>query len=55
MAWIFKEQGIHREVRRALDLFVQAARQEAATAELVRCVIGYLKKARHDPGLRFGE
>jgi tetratricopeptide (TPR) repeat protein len=55
MAWIFEEQGIHGEAQRALGLFFQAARQEAATAELARRVTSYLKKARHDPGLRFEE
>jgi hypothetical protein len=27
--------------------------REAATAELARQVLGFLQRARHDPGLRF--
>jgi transcriptional regulator with XRE-family HTH domain len=53
MIWIFESQGIHREALAALDLFCQAARQEAATAELARRVAGYLQTSRHDPERRF--
>ncbi len=53
MTWIFKDQGIHREALAALDLFCRAAKQEAATIELARRVAGYLRKAQHDPELRF--
>ncbi|MEA2600955.1 MAG: hypothetical protein QOF89_1947 [Acidobacteriota bacterium] len=53
MAWIFKEQGIHREALAALRLFCLAVEQEAATADLARRVARYLRKAQHDPTLRF--
>ena len=44
---------MHHEARKALDLFREAAEREAATAELARRVLGFLFRARHDPGLRF--
>jgi transcriptional regulator with XRE-family HTH domain len=50
---IFASQGVHREAQAALDLFRQAADREAATAELLRRLILYLYRARHDPQLRF--
>jgi transcriptional regulator with XRE-family HTH domain len=52
---VFREQGVHREARRALEVFRRAAEQERAPVELVRRVIAFLDRARHDPGLRFGE
>jgi tetratricopeptide (TPR) repeat protein len=53
MTWIFKEQGIHREALAALSLFRLAVEQEEASAELARRVASYLRKAQHDPALRF--
>jgi transcriptional regulator with XRE-family HTH domain/tetratricopeptide (TPR) repeat protein len=50
---IFHAQGVHREARRALALFCQAAEREAATAELLRSLIVYLYRAQRDPELRF--
>ena len=50
---IFRAQGVHREAQRALDLFREAAEEERASAELVRSVVAYLYRARHDPHLRF--
>ena len=50
---IFHAQGVHREAQRALDLFRRAAEEERASAELVRSVVAYLYRARHDPHLRF--
>jgi tetratricopeptide (TPR) repeat protein len=53
MTWIFKDQDIQRDALAALDLFCQAAKQEAATVELVRRVATRLRKAKHEPDLRF--
>jgi len=53
LAVVFQSQGVHREALAALKLFRDAAEQEQATAELARRVLGYLFRARHDPGLRF--
>jgi transcriptional regulator with XRE-family HTH domain len=52
MIWIFQSQGIHREALGSLDLFLQAARQEAATCEMAREVASLLQTARHDPARR---
>jgi transcriptional regulator with XRE-family HTH domain len=53
MLWIFRAQGVHREALAALQVFYQAATDEAATAELARQVLRYLYKAQHAPELRF--
>jgi transcriptional regulator with XRE-family HTH domain len=50
---IFQAQGVHPEAMAALTLFVKAAEKEKATAEMARGVVTYLRKARHQPGLRF--
>lgn len=55
MLWIFRAQGVSREALAALRLFHEAAERETATVEMTRRVLGYLEKARHAPGLRFGE
>jgi transcriptional regulator with XRE-family HTH domain len=52
---VFRQQGVHREARRALDLFRRAADEERATVELIRGVFAYLQRARHDPRLRYRE
>jgi transcriptional regulator with XRE-family HTH domain len=52
-ARIFEQQEVHREAQRALDLVRQAADEERATVKLLRAVISYLYRARHDPQLRF--
>jgi tetratricopeptide (TPR) repeat protein/DNA-binding XRE family transcriptional regulator len=52
---VFREQGIHREARRALEVFRQAAEEERATVDLIRRVVVYLYRARHAPRLRFVE
>jgi hypothetical protein len=49
----FHAQGVHREAQRALDLFLRAAEEERASAELLRAVIAYLYRARHNLRLRF--
>jgi tetratricopeptide (TPR) repeat protein len=53
LAGVFDSKGVHREALAALRIFQEAAEQERATAELARRVLGYLFRARHDPGLRF--
>ncbi|HVT16255.1 MAG TPA: hypothetical protein VHQ90_08775 [Thermoanaerobaculia bacterium] len=50
---VFSGQGVHREARRALELFGRAAEEEKASAGLVHGVISYLYRARHAPGLAF--
>lgn len=50
---IFQAQGVHPEAMAALTLFAKAAERERATAEMARGVVTYLRKARHEPGLRF--
>ncbi|HVT16470.1 MAG TPA: helix-turn-helix transcriptional regulator [Thermoanaerobaculia bacterium] len=52
-AQVFRAKGIHREARAALQLFRQAADQEALTAELARQLVAYFYRARHDPELAF--
>jgi tetratricopeptide (TPR) repeat protein len=50
---VFKAEDVHREALAALRLFHGAAELETATAELARCVLRYLFRARHNQGLRF--
>ncbi len=50
---IFRAQDIHREALAALSYFRWAAEVEQATGELVRDLLDYLHRARHDPGLKF--
>jgi transcriptional regulator with XRE-family HTH domain len=52
---IFRQQGVHREARRALDLFRRAADQERATVEMIRSVGAFLQRARRDRTLRYRE
>lgn len=51
---IFESKEIHREALAALLLFQQAAREEQLSVERVEGFIRYFKKARVNPGLRFG-
>jgi transcriptional regulator with XRE-family HTH domain len=53
LARVFEGKGVHREALAALRLFREAAEREAASAGLARRVLGFLFRARHDPGLRF--
>lgn len=53
MYWIFKSQEVTEEVLEALHLFCEAAKQEEATSELARSVVGFLQKACCQPQLRF--
>ena len=53
MLGIFKSHEVHPEAMAALRVFCDAAKQEAATVELTRQVERYLRRAQHDPELRF--
>ncbi|HEV2855133.1 MAG TPA: helix-turn-helix transcriptional regulator [Thermoanaerobaculia bacterium] len=44
MMWVFHSQGIHREALAALKLFFDAARGEAATAEMARRVFADIEQ-----------
>jgi tetratricopeptide (TPR) repeat protein len=50
---VFEAQGVHREARQALALFRRAAEEETVSAELVRGVLAYLYRSRHDAQARF--
>jgi tetratricopeptide (TPR) repeat protein len=50
---IFSSRQIHREALAALVFWKQAVDAERAGAELVNGVAAFLKRARHDPELRF--
>jgi transcriptional regulator with XRE-family HTH domain len=53
MTPIFQAHAIHREALAALTLFRQAAEREQVTQDLARELLAYLRKARHNPELRF--
>jgi tetratricopeptide (TPR) repeat protein len=53
MAWIFQEQGVHGEAKKALRIFCEAAEEERLTVELVRRLLDYLARARNNPRLVF--
>lgn len=50
---IFSSLQIHREALAALAFLKQAIETEQASLDVVTGVATYLRKARHDPGLRF--
>lgn len=50
---IFVSQGVHREALAALRLFVEAARQEKATAELAQSVFDFLRRSRYNSEVHF--
>jgi len=54
-AWIFEDQGVEKEARRALDAFRRAARRERLTVDLARSIGHFLRRAQNDPSLRFRE
>jgi tetratricopeptide (TPR) repeat protein len=54
MAWIFTSQGVQVEALAAIRMFCDAAKREAATVEMARSVIRFLRQSQHDPGLKFG-
>ena len=53
MLWIFKAQEVPPAALAALQVFREAARQEAATVELTRRIERFLRRAQLDPELRF--
>jgi tetratricopeptide (TPR) repeat protein len=53
MVPIFQERKVPQEVLAALTQFRQAAERERVSAEFARRVLAYLRKARHNPDLRF--
>jgi tetratricopeptide (TPR) repeat protein len=55
MVPIFSSLHIHREALAALAFLKQAVEAEYATVDLVSRVASYLRKAQHDPELRFQE
>jgi transcriptional regulator with XRE-family HTH domain len=55
MVAIFRAQQVPREAMAAVLVFHKAAEQERATVELARRLSDYLRRAQHDPGLRFEE
>lgn len=55
MMWIFKSQGVHREVLAALQLFFQAADRGMVSRELTQRLIRYLLRAQFDPSLKFND
>ncbi|MFL6291337.1 MAG: helix-turn-helix domain-containing protein [Thermoanaerobaculia bacterium] len=52
---IFKANGVHREALAALTLFRKAADQEKATLDMAERLVTFLRKAQHDPDLKFQE
>jgi tetratricopeptide (TPR) repeat protein len=55
MVPIFSSLNIHREALAALAFLKQAAETDRVTVELVSSVAAYLRRAQHDPGMRFLE
>ena len=55
MLTIFKSLEIGREALMALQVFCEAAKQQAATVDLTRRVVRFLLRSQQDPGLRFEE
>jgi tetratricopeptide (TPR) repeat protein len=55
MVPIFSSLNIHREALAALACLRQAAEADRVTVELVSSVAAYLRRAQHDPGMRFLE
>lgn len=55
MVPIFASRQIHREALAALAFLTQAIEAERAEIEVVARVAEYLRRAQHDPGLRFEE
>jgi hypothetical protein len=53
MVPIFSSRHIHREALAALSFLQQALAGEAVATEVVARVADYLKRAEHDPELRF--
>ena len=52
-ASIFQQRAVHREARRALHVFARAAEEERVSGALIRSVLVYLHRARHDRRLQY--
>ncbi len=55
VAAIFAGEDVHREAAAALLLFHDAVRTDAATTQMVRELVLYLRAAQTDPSMRFGQ
>jgi tetratricopeptide (TPR) repeat protein len=55
LATLFQAQALPRETLAALQLFRQAAEAEQVTTDLIDRLLSYLRKARYNPRLKFGE
>ncbi len=53
MLGIFRAQQVDKEALKAIRLFCEAARREAATVELARRVARFLNRAQAEPELKF--
>ena len=53
LADVFQSKKVYPEALTALRYFRDAAERDAADDELARRVLGFLLRARYDPGLRF--
>jgi len=53
MVPVFSSRQIHREVLAALDYWRQAVESEEASAAVIAGIAAFLKKAQHNPELRF--
>jgi tetratricopeptide (TPR) repeat protein len=52
---VFRAQGVSEEAQKALALFRRAVALESVTSDLAGRVAAFLRRAQHDPGLRFQE
>jgi tetratricopeptide (TPR) repeat protein len=50
---IFQAKRVEAEALKALSLFRQAAEQERATESFISRIVAFLRRARHNPELRF--
>jgi len=50
---VFRDKRVHQEAQKALGLFRRAVEMETVTAEMVRRVAVYLRRAQNDPRLQF--
>lgn len=50
---VFRAQRVHREALAAVILFQEAAEQDRVTVELAQKLSSYLRRAQHQPSLRF--
>ncbi len=50
---VFSAQAVHREALAAITLFKEAAQTSTLNQSLLVSMLTYLRRAEHDPGLRF--